>query len=251
MLKLLLSGCNGKMGQAVTRLVETTDNFVISAGVDPYKTGNEPYPVYDRPSDFAGVVDVIVDFSNASALEELADYAIAAKIPLIVATTGLDDRQIALLEKASKTIAVFRTGNMSLGVNLLCELVKKTAAILGDDFNIEIVEKHHNQKVDAPSGTALMLADAAAGEIKDAEYIYERQSERRKRAPNEIGIHSIRGGTIVGEHEVIFAGFNEVITLSHSALSRELFAMGALKAAGFLAGKIPGIYSMADVVGSI
>jgi 4-hydroxy-tetrahydrodipicolinate reductase len=251
MLRILLSGCNGRMGQAVTKLTAKSDGIVIVAGIDLYKTGTEAYPVYDKPTDFTGEADIIVDFSNASALTGLVDYALSRNMPLLIATTGLAEDQIELLKEASAKIPVFRTGNMSLGVNILCELVKKTAKILGEGFDIEIVEKHHNTKVDAPSGTALMLAEAAKEGVKDAKYVYERQSRRQKREKNEIGIHSIRGGTIVGEHEVIFAGFDEVITLSHSASSRELFATGALKAAVFLAEQKPGLYSMADVVGSI
>lgn len=251
MLKILLSGCNGRMGQAVTRLTAKNDGIVIVAGIDLYKTGTEAYPVYDKPTDFTGDADVIVDFSNASALPGLVDYALSRRLPLLIATTGLDDGQIKILTDASSVIPVFRTANMSMGVNILCELVKKTAKLLGEDFDIEIVEKHHNQKVDAPSGTALMLADAAAEGVENAKYVYERQSVRQKRDKNEIGIHSVRGGTIVGEHEVIFAGYDEIITLSHSAASRELFAVGALKAAVFLADQKPGLYSMADVIGVI
>jgi len=251
MLKILLSGCNGRMGQAVTRLTAKNGGMIIAAGIDPYKTGTEAYPVYDKPSDFTGEADIIIDFSSASALPGLVDYALSRRLPLMIATTGLDEGEVKLLEAAASSIPVFRTGNMSLGVNILCELVRKTARILGEGFDIEIVEKHHNQKVDAPSGTALMLAEAASEGVEDAKYVYERQSVRKKRGRNEIGIHSVRGGTIVGEHEVIFAGYDEVITLSHSASSRELFASGALKAAMFLVDKKPGLYSMADVVGSI
>lgn len=248
MTDILLSGCCGRMGRAIASYVSEKDEFNIVAGLD-LKQGDRPFPVFVSPFSFEGKADVIIDFSSPAALPGLLEYAVEKKIPAVIATTGLDDAHIELIHKASKEIPVFFSANMSLGVNLVCELAKVAAKVLGDSYDIEVVEAHHNQKVDAPSGTALMIADAISSELETRpNYEYNRQAKREKRPKNEIGIHSIRGGTIVGEHEVIFAGYNEVIKISHSAASKELFAAGAVNASKFIKDKEPGLYSMSDIV---
>lgn len=250
MKKLILSGANGRMGRVIASYVKEKPDCEIAAGLDLNTAVYDDFPIFDSPAKCNMRADCIIDFSHPSALSPILEYAVHTSTPIVVATTGLSDEQIALLRKTSEIIPVFFSFNMSLGVNLLAELAKKAVAVLGDDFDIEIVEKHHNQKIDAPSGTALMLADA----INHAEsdrflYRYERHSLRQKRDPNEIGIHSIRGGTIVGEHEVIFAGKDEIVTLTHTAMSKEIFATGAVNAALFLAGQPAGLYDMGDLVG--
>lgn len=211
------------------------------------------YPVYADPMEFAGEADVLVDFSNSAALANLLNYCTAKNLPCVLCTTGYNDDQLVQVSHASGKIPVFRSGNMSLGINLLMQLVKKASAVLGENFDVEIIEKHHRQKVDAPSGTALMLADAAASALPhDSQYVYDRHSVRQKRSREEIGISSVRGGTIVGEHDVLFCGPDEIIELKHTATSRDVFANGALSAAVFLAGvKKPGMYSMDDVLAQI
>ena len=252
MLNLLLSGACGRMGHAISEACRDSETRRIVAGVDSNAAAGalgNPYPVYEKITDFEGKADCIIDFSHHSALPALLSYAVSHQTPLVVATTGHTEEELAQMHEASKHIPVFYSRNMSLGVNLLIELTKKATAVLKDSFDIEIVERHHNQKLDAPSGTALMIADAAA-ELFDEkpEYVYDRHSERRVRSKNEIGIHSVRGGTIVGEHEISFCGENEVITLSHSAYSRTVFASGALAAASFLAGKTAGLYDMSAMI---
>ncbi|MBR6784791.1 MAG: 4-hydroxy-tetrahydrodipicolinate reductase, partial [Clostridia bacterium] len=208
---ILLSGCNGKMGKAVTANVAVTSGAEIIGGIDIYAESLYGYPVFGSPAlipdEITKKADVIIDFSNPSALGGLLEYAVKNSIPAVICTTGLNDSQKALLKSAAEKIPVFFSANMSLGVNLVCELAKKAAAVLGNDFDIEIVEMHHNQKIDAPSGTALMIADAIKDELDgDTKYEYDRHSKREKRTKNEIGIHAVRGGTITGEHEIIFAG---------------------------------------------
>ena len=249
MVNIMLCGCRGKMGHVVADCVAAREDCRIIAGID-VSDGPEPgFPVYHTPAEAAEKPDVIVDYSHPSSLEGLLSFALAGRIPLVIATTGYSGEQIAAIEAASKEVPVFFTANMSLGINLLAELARKAAQILGGQFDIEIVEKHHNRKLDAPSGTALMLADAINDELGGGEtYVYDRHSVRRKRDPKEIGLHSVRGGTIVGEHEIIFAGRDEVITLSHSAASREVFAVGAVNAAVFMKGKAPGLYRMSDLI---
>ncbi len=248
MLKIILSGCSGKMGLVITELVAADTDAEIVAGVDPFFKEGIKYPVYPT---FKGLpaADVIIDFSNPAALDSILEYATKNGVAFVAATTGYTDKQIEKIKAAAKEIPVFFTFNMSLGVNLLTSLVKRATAVLGDNFDIEIVEKHHNQKIDAPSGTAIMLANAV-NETLDNKMIYEydRHSKREKRNKNEIGIHSVRGGTIVGEHEVIFAGNNEVLTLTHQAFSKNVFAVGAVKAAKFLKGKAAGLYEMNDLI---
>ncbi len=248
MIKAILVGACGKMGKNITECAATNDEIKIVAGVDKYNSGMA-YPVF---SDFSKIdleADVIIDFSNPALLNELLEFAKSKKLPLVIATTGYNESQIKQIEAASKFIPIFFTFNMSLGVNLLCSLAKRAASILGDDFDIEIIEKHHNQKLDAPSGTAIMLANALNGVFNDKlKYEYDRHTKRAKRNKNEIGIHSVRGGTIVGEHDVIFAGRDEVITLSHAAHSKQVFAVGALRAAKFIATKPNGMYDMNDIL---
>ena len=208
------------------------------------------FTVYESPAGFAGEADAIIDFSSPGALAGLLEYSLSSKTPLILCTTGYSPEQITEIEKTALQIPVFRSGNMSLGINLLADLVRRAGAILGGGFDVEIVERHHRRKVDAPSGTALMLADAASSSLPyDPEYIFERQSRHKARDAREIGISAVRGGTIVGEHEVIFAGLDEVIELKHSAASRDVFAAGAVRAAKFMAGiSEPGLYNMSDVL---
>ncbi|MBE7022106.1 MAG: 4-hydroxy-tetrahydrodipicolinate reductase [Ruminococcaceae bacterium] len=249
MIKILLSGANGRMGKAISHLVAETEAAEILCGVDINTESTEGFPVYASFDAVQETPDVIIDFSNPANFEALMGYALAKKLPVVVATTGLKKEQKEMLEKAAADIPVFFSANMSLGVNLICELAKKAARFLGEGFDIEIVERHHNQKLDAPSGTALAIADAINEELTPpAHYVYDRHSVRKKRDPGEIGIHAVRGGTIVGDHTVIFAGNNEVIELHHSANSREIFANGAVKAAMFMAGKKPGFYSMRDLI---
>ena len=249
MTNIILSGSNGRMGQAISRLAEESDNCRIVCGFDINTKQLNDYPVYDNYNDFSGSADVIIDFSNPANFERLIAYATEKKLPIVVCTTGLSKEQIALLAETSKVIPVFYSANMSLGVNLIIELASRAAKLLEGNFDIEIIEKHHNQKLDAPSGTALAIADAISESLENApEYVYDRHSVRKKREPNEIGIHAVRGGTIVGEHSVIFAGNNEVIELNHSATSREVFAVGAIRAGIFLANKPVGMYSMKDLV---
>jgi 4-hydroxy-tetrahydrodipicolinate reductase len=249
MKKILLCGCNGHMGRVITDCVAGRSDCEIIAGVDINTAMLDEYPVFAKPSDFDGKVDAIIDFSHPACLDGLLAYATETKTPAVIATTGLSDPQIEQIHKAAKTVPVFFSANMSLGVNLIAELAKKAAAVLGNDFDVEIVEKHHNQKIDAPSGTALLLADAVSDALPhDSHYVYDRHSARKKRDKNEIGIHSVRGGTIVGEHEIIFAGRDEIVTLSHCAMSKEIFAVGAVNAALFIAGKEAGLYQMSDLV---
>ena len=248
MVSILLSGAGGKMGQVITRSVSERNDCRIAAGIDIHSI-DCGYPVFSSPEQCNVACDVIIDFSHPSVTNSLLDYAVKHKIPAVIATTGLSPEQVEAIHEAAKTIPVFFSANMSLGVSLLTELAKKAAKVLGNDFDIEIIEKHHNRKVDAPSGTALMLADAISEELKDApQYVYDRHSRRAARSKNEIGIHAVRGGTIVGEHEILFAGHDEIISLTHTAMSKKIFATGAINAALFLANCKPGLYNMGDLV---
>ena len=246
MTNIILCGCSGRMGKAIVAAAK--NDCTIVAGVDINASSAGSFPVYEKISDFPGKADVIIDFSHHSAITSLLDYAKKTKTPLVIATTGHTEEELALIEESAKEIAIFRSGNFSLGINLLITLAKQAAKTLGMDFDVEIVEKHHNKKLDAPSGTAIMIADAIAGERKESEYVYDRHSVRKARESREIGIHSVRGGTIVGEHEAIFAGENEIVTISHSAASREIFATGALRAAVYLSAKTTGTYNMTDMI---
>ncbi len=252
MTNIILNGRNGKMGSVITELVSHDNDCKIVAGFDINDFIKQDYPVYTDISKCTEKADVIIDFSHPSALDGLLNYALETNTAIIEATTGLSEEQKGKLISASEHIPVFMSANMSLGINLIKKKKKKATMLLGDDFDIEIIEKHHNQKIDAPSGTALAIADEISSVLKNPpQYVYDRHTKRTKRSKNEIGLHAVRGGTIVGEHEVIFAGHNEVITLSHSAQSKEVFAAGAIKAAKFLKGKPRGYYSMTDLVNSI
>ena len=249
MKRIVLSGCNGKMGRVISRVISETPDIEIIAGIDVNTSSAEQYPIYSKPSDFEGEADVIIDFSHPSALSPILKLATTQKIPTVIATTGLSSSQIDELKEASKIIPIFFTANMSLGVNLIIELAKKAAAILYNNFDIEIIEKHHNQKLDAPSGTALMIADEISASLPaEPQYVFDRHSQRKKRDKNEIGIHAIRGGTIVGEHEIIFAGLDEIVEIKHSAMSKEIFATGAIRAAIYLSDQKPGFYNMSNIV---
>lgn len=239
------------MGKAVTAIASGEKDITIVAGFDIDSRQLDGFPVFSNPADFKGDADVLVDFSSASALEHLLTFSKIRKIPLVLCATGYAPEQSALIESSAMSFPVFRSGNMSLGINLLADLIKRACTVLGKEFDVEIVERHHRRKVDAPSGTALMLADAASSALPyEAKYVYERERTREPRSSFEIGISAVRGGTIVGEHEVIFAGPHEVIELRHSASSREVFATGAIKAARFMAEVTkPRLYDMSDVLG--
>ena len=249
MLNIMLCGCGGRMGAAVIAAAKEAGDRIV-AGVDINPAAESPFPIFTNPEEFAGKADVIIDFSHHSALPGLLSYAISSSTPLVVCTTGHTEEETAAMRAASEQVAVFFSRNMSLGINLLISLCRRAAAALGADFDIEIIEKHHNKKLDAPSGTALMIADALS-EDEAHPYVYDRHAERRQRERGEIGLHAVRGGTIVGEHEVLFCGKDEVITLSHSAASREVFATGAIRAAHFMKGKAPGFYNMNDVIAGL
>lgn len=253
MTKIIISGSSGRMGRVIASLCDAKPDVQIVAGFDMNAVKSGGFPVYSEPLEFSGEADVLVDFSSPEALDGLLSYCSAKKLPCVLCTTGYSEAQLAQIQAASDKIPVFHSGNMSLGINLLTALVKKAAAVLGEDFDIEIVERHHRMKLDAPSGTAYMLADAAASELPySPEYVYDRHSRREKRPVREIGISAVRGGTIVGEHEVIFAGPDEVLELSHTAYSRNVFATGALTAAVFMAKtKEPGMYDMNDALAEI
>ncbi len=249
MTDIIIYGAGGKMGQVVTQLIEHNESCRVVAGVDAMNKPVADFPVYDSLNAIKEKADIIIDFSHPSNLDEILSFCIKSKTSVVLCTTGYSDEQVSRIKEASEEAPVFYSRNMSLGANLLAELAKKAAAVLGDGFDIEIIEKHHNQKIDAPSGTALMIADA----INDAScdkynYVYDRHAVREKRKKNELGLHAVRGGTIVGEHEVIFAGHSETLTLSHSAQSKELFAAGAVCAAIFMKDKAAGLYDMGDLL---
>lgn len=247
--KILISGAAGKMGHAVAAAIAGREDCVATAGVDLNTESYGGFSIYQSFQELPEKPDVIIDFSNPAILDDLLEYCLVNGVPAVLATTGYNEEQLAKIKKASASIPVFFSFNMSLGINLLVQLAKKAATILGGQFDIEIVEKHHNQKIDAPSGTALMLADAINDTLGNANhYVYDRHSKRQKREKTEIGLHAIRGGTIVGEHDIIFAGHDEVITLSHSAASKEVFAVGAVNAAVFLAEQKPGMYDMSALM---
>lgn len=248
MINIAISGASGKMGRVAAQVAGGRKDCVVVAGIDVNPVTGE-FPVVRQPQDLPCRPDVIVDFSHPSSLDALLEYCLLNGSALVAGTTGYSDAQIEQIRKASHQIPIFFTFNMSLGINLLLELAKKAAAVLGDQFDIEVVEKHHNQKIDAPSGTAIMIAETlnkARGNT--CQFVYDRHSVRKKREKSEIGLHSIRGGTIVGEHDVIFAGRDEVITLSHQAASKEVFAVGAVNAAVFLSGKPAGLYDMSQLI---
>lgn len=251
MIKVMMHGCNGAMGQVISGIIEETESAVMAAGVDFKDDGHNPYPVFKNLEDCNVDVDVIIDFSSSKATDRLLNYVAEKKIPLVLCTTGLSEEQVKKVEETSKKTAILRSANMSLGVNILLKLVNTAAKVLADaDFDIDIVEKHHKLKVDAPSGTALALADAVNEALhNEYEYVYDRSQRRIKRPKKEIGISAVRGGTIVGQHDVIFAGQDEVIEFHHTAYSKAIFGKGAVSAAVYLAGKPAGMYDMSDVIG--
>ena len=249
MTRILLSGCNGKMGRVITDAVKEREDASVVAGIDPNTEITAGYQVFASPAGCNVPADVIIDFSHPAALVPLLTFARERGLPIVVATTGLGPDAESMLRETAEHVAVFHSANMSLGVNLMLELCKIATRVLGRDFDIEIIEKHHNQKIDAPSGTAFMLADEIAAQFETPpRYEFDRHSKRQKRTREEIGLHAVRGGTIVGEHDVLFAGRDEIITISHSARSKEIFATGALNAALFLCGKKPGLYTMAELI---
>lgn len=254
MINILLCGANGKMGQAITRICSEDENVCIKAGFDLNTEQKDGYPVYSQISELEKIkveINCIVDFSHPSLFDDMLRFAADNRIPYVICTTGLSNEQKQKIVETAKISPVFYSANMSLGVNLITELAKAAAKILQDNFDIEIIEKHHNQKIDAPSGTALALADAISETVSyTPEYVYDRHSTRKKRDKKEIGIHALRGGTIVGEHSIIFAGCDEVIEIKHSATSKEVFAVGAVRAAKYMANKPAGLYNMSDVIKS-
>ena len=245
-----MHGCNGVMGQVITKMAKDMDGLTIVAGIDLKNDKENGYPVYPSLEECKEEADVVVDFASPKAADHLMDFCAEKKLGLVLCTTGLSEAQIKKVKETAEKTAVLRSANMSLGVNLLLKLVQDAAKVLaGAGFDIEIVERHHNQKEDAPSGTAIALADSMNEALGDQyHYVYDRSSVHEKRDPKEIGIASVRGGSIVGDHDVIFAGKDEVITFNHTAYSKAIFAKGALEAAKFLAGKEPGLYDMSDVV---
>lgn len=250
MVRVIMHGCNGHMGQVITDLIRAEEEIEIVAGIDIVDCRDNGYPVFTDLNACHVEADVIIDFASAKAADALLKFSVERQIPVVLCTTGLTEEQLQAVEDASKKVAVLKSANMSLGVNMLLKLLKDAAKILVPaGFDIEIVEKHHNRKLDAPSGTALALADSI-NEVLDNEYEYkfDRSQDHKKREKKEIGISAVRGGTIVGDHDVIFAGTDEVITFSHTAYSRAVFGKGAIQAAKFLAGKPAGYYHMSDVI---
>ena len=245
MVNILICGAGGKMGATISELLNGESQAKAVCGVDLHSPENARFPVYKTFSEVREKVDVIIDFSSPAVLKDELEWAVKNNVPVVLGSTGFDGEQLKYIDECAKSIAIFKTANFSLGINLLMKLVRESACLLGEKFDIEIIEKHHNLKADAPSGTALMLAESANVQNKD--YLYGRDNHSGKRK-NEIGIHAVRGGTIVGEHEVMFAGEDEIITLSHSARSKKVFASGAIKASIFLAGKPAGKYDMQDII---
>jgi 4-hydroxy-tetrahydrodipicolinate reductase len=250
MVKIMMHGCNGVMGQVISKIVEETEGAVMACGVDRVDDGHNDYPVFTDINACDVEVDAIIDFSAAPAVDGLLDFAVERQIPVVLCTTGLSDEQLERVHEASKKTAVLRSANMSLGVNTLFKVLKSMTKLLADaGFDIDIVEKHHRRKLDAPSGTAIALAEAVNEPLNNEyEFVYDRSQRREQRPKKEIGISAVRGGTIVGEHEVIFAGTDEVITFKHTAYSRAVFAKGSITAAKYLKGKAAGLYDMSDVL---
>lgn len=251
MVKIIMHGCNGHMGQVISGIVEKDPDAEIVAGIDIADQGKNSYPVFTDIDACQVEADAIIDFSSAKATDKLLEYSAARQIPVVLCSTGLSQEQLAKVEETSRKVAVLKSANMSLGINTLLKLVQDTAKVLAAaGFDMEIVEKHHRLKLDAPSGTALALADSI-NEAMDNQYhyVYDRSQKREKRDDKEIGISAVRGGTIVGEHEIIFAGQDEVIEFKHTAYSKAIFGKGAVEAAKFLAGKPAGRYDMSDVIG--
>lgn len=251
MTRIIMHGCNGKMGQVITGICQNDKDACIVAGVDVVDNRDNGYPVFTDIGLCDVEADVIIDFSATAAVDKMLDFAEQKGIPVVLCTTGLSPEQLTRVGNTSKKLAVLKSANMSLGINAIIKLLKDAANVFAPaGFDIEIVEKHHNQKVDAPSGTAIALADAInEARNNEYEYVYDRSQVRKKRDAKELGISAVRGGTIVGEHEVIFAGIDEVIEIKHTAYSKSIFAKGAVEAAKFLSGKPAGMYDMSDVIG--
>lgn len=252
MVKLIMHGCNGKMGQVISSLVAEDPNAEMVAGIDAFDDGHNPYPVFTNIDECNIEADAIIDFSAAKAVDKLLDYCEKNQVPCVLCTTGLSEAQLKKVQETSKKVAILKSANMSLGINLLMKLLKDAADVLAKaGFDMEIVEKHHNKKVDAPSGTALALADSINEELgNEYTYVYDRSQVREQRKEKEIGISAVRGGSIVGEHDVIFAGADEVVTFSHTAYSKAIFGKGAIQAGKFLKGKPAGLYNMSHVIDS-
>jgi len=249
MLKVILSGASGAMGRHLVNLINSTKDMEIVAGIDKTKNLSDDFPYFELVEDFKGEADCIIDFSHFTVVPSLLNYANTHHCPLVICTTGLNSETELLIEKVSQTTAIFKSGNMSLGINLLLSLVKQAATVLGDKFDVEVIEKHHNRKVDAPSGTAKMIANALSDAYESPkDFKYGRQGNESKRQSNDITIHAVRGGTIVGEHEVLFAGLDETIEIKHTALSRKVFAQGAVTAAQFIVNQPPGLYDMSRML---
>lgn len=250
MIKVLINGCNGTMGQVIANQIKNDSDMTIAAGVDlnPEKFTND-FKVYKNIFDCKDKIDIIIDFSNPNSISNLIKYSTKNHVPLVMGTTGLSNEDMTTLKDAAKNTPIFYSANMSLGINVLVSLVKEVASKLNNSFDIEIIEKHHNKKVDAPSGTAYMIANEINKELNNTkEYVFDRHTKPGPRKNNEIGIHSIRGGTIVGEHDVIFAGYDEVLEIKHTASSKNIFAQGAIKAAKFIVNKDKGFYNMEDML---
>lgn len=251
MVNVIMHGCNGTMGKTITRIISEDEHAEVVAGIDVYDEGKNSFPVFKDIFDCDVKADVIIDFCAAPAVDRLLDYCLEKKIPCVLCTTGLSDAQIEKAKQVSEQVAILKSANMSVGINLLMKTLKQVAPILAEaGFDIEIVEKHHRKKLDAPSGTALALADAINDSLEEPyEYVYDRSNRREQRPKKEIGLSAVRGGTIVGDHDIIFAGEDEVITFSHMAYSKAVFGKGAVEGAKFLKGKPAGYYTMADVMG--
>lgn len=249
-MKVIINGCNGAMGQVLSNVIKEIKDMTIVAGIDrnPCKYEND-YKVYDNIIDFNGDCDVVIDFSNPNSLKSVLDYGVKSKTSLVIATTGLSEKDLEEIKKASEFIPIIQSSNTSLGINVLINLVKKAALVLNKSFDIEVIEKHHNKKVDSPSGTAYMIVNAMNEELNNSyEYVYGREGNESKRTKNEIGIHAVRGGTIPGEHTVIFAGNDEIIEIKHTALSKKIFAEGAVEASKFIITKENGLFNMNDLI---
>ena len=252
MTRIAICGACGKMGRFINDVIQGRDDCEVTAGIDKFGSAYDSFEVVKTPGEMKEKPDVIIDFSHPSALGELLSYGLENNVPLVLATTGYNEQELAEIHKAAEQVPVFFTFNMTLGINLMAELAKTAAKVLGGQYDIEIIEKHHNQKIDAPSGTAIMLADAVNSVLEPRyTYVYDRHSVRAKRTKTEIGMHAIRGGTIVGEHEILFAGRDEVISLKHEAHSKQVFAVGAVNAAVFLSGKEAGLYDMSDLLAEV
>ncbi len=251
MIRIIMRGCNGRMGQAISNIVKEDEKTTIVAGIDLEDKGMYDYPVYKKFSSIKEEADVIIDFASPIDYKDMLEYSTLNNVPIVLCTTGFSKEELEEIEETSKKVAVLRSANMSMGINTLIKVLKSISPLLSEaGFDIEIVEKHHNKKLDSPSGTALALADSINESVKEPfEYIYDRSQLRQVRDKKELGISAVRGGTIVGEHEIVFAGLDEVIEIKHTAYQRTVFAKGAVEAAKYLFDKTAGMYNMSDVIG--